>query len=406
MQKILLFLAVYFLSVNATLAENMISSADEGVVRIINVISVNSYGTGTGFVISENHVVTNFHVIDKHVVLMVADGGVDEQHLKQAEVLWSSSEKDLAVLHVPQLSARKPLKLNEAEPEKGSQVYALGFPGAADIFDRNELNAVESSVTRGVLSRIMRNTTWPGKTGLLDIIQHSAQINGGNSGGPLINPCGEIIGVNTAGASNSQGIYAASYINVLIEALRTEGINFEATNNACSNVSANTIQPWVILLFLTLFILILLSFRRPRQQVFKTAENYTQWLRQGASQIKNYGQTTVKYEGKVLWALQGKHYHTEFYLPINQNQLQSTQGITLGRSEKLCDLVIKDDCISRRHARLTYDLATHSLLIEDLNSANGIKVNNKWLQVFHPIPIDIYSSIQLGEIPFKLVKIG
>lgn len=398
MKKIFLYLLLYLLSINWVYAENIITSVDEGVVRILNLISENNGTTGTGFVInSDNYIVTNHHVIENHGLLLITDGGIEQEHLKKADIVWASAEKDLAILRVPNLTPRRPLKLNTSEPEKASVVLALGFPGAADELG-GELNFVETSATDGRVSRLMRNTSWDRREGTFDIIQHSAQINGGNSGGPLINLCGEVVGVNTAGVRGAQGIFYASHISSLIEVLSEKNIDFQSTSATCSTDSNFDMQYFILLTLMIL--IIILMFRQPSQQAVKTAVACTQWLRQPTNVF--YGKTAVKADSSILWALQGQ----QIYLPIDQEQLQSSQGVTIGRSIKLCDLTIKDDTISRRHVRLSYDNKTHQLLLEDLNSANGTQVNGQQIPTYHPVFIDDQSSIQLGSIHLKLIKVG
>jgi hypothetical protein len=397
MKKLLLLICL--LCYQSVFAENIVTSVEQAVVRVINFISEDDGATGTGFIInSNNYVVTNHHVIENYTTLLIADGGVGREHLKQANIVWSSVERDLAILHVPNLTPRRPLKLNSSELEKASVVLALGFPGAADELG-DELDFVETSATDGRVSRLMRNTSWDNTSRLFDIIQHSAQINGGNSGGPLINLCGEVVGVNTAGVPSAQGIFYASHINSLIEVLTAENIDFQVTTATCTTKSGFDIQyliVLIVLILLTIIVLIFLSiaFRQPRQQAVKAVTTYTQWLPKNIFYAKSTD----------LWILQGINGHKHIYLPINQEKLKSSQGVTIGRSAKLCDLTIQDDTISRRHARLSY--VDQQLLLEDLDSANGTLVNGQKIKAYHTVLIDENSHIQLGNIVLQLIKVS
>ena len=140
------------------------------------------------------YVLTNGHVIraaaPEHITIRLADGR--ELHPKQ---VWSDTETDVAVMAIeaPDLVAAK--IGNSAEAEIGDFVLAIGSPFG-----------LSHSITFGIISATNR---WDFKLGegvkYQDFLQTDAAINPGNSGGPLINLRGQVIGMNTAIASNSGG---------------------------------------------------------------------------------------------------------------------------------------------------------------------------------------------------------
>ncbi len=163
----------------------------------IQIYSTNGqYGSGgSGFVIADRrHVVTNHHVVDG----VIDDGwqgvllfGPDE--FVPYEVIWASEVKDLAVLRVEQPLNRPAVTLNLSQHiSSGQPVYALGFPGAADDAGGGATESTLFNVkwTNGVISAFVEDTRG------LDLYQISAGVNPGNSGGPLFNECGEVIGIN------------------------------------------------------------------------------------------------------------------------------------------------------------------------------------------------------------------
>lgn len=133
--------------------------------------------------------------------------GLDTSRVVPCSVLYQAreDEPDLAVLRAAEpLEGRKALPLAPAEGggvSVGDTVYALGYPLSADAATTDEnhntdyAGSVESvTITTGVVSRFVDYATENAR-----IIQHDAAINGGNSGGPLINDKGAVVGVNTIG---------------------------------------------------------------------------------------------------------------------------------------------------------------------------------------------------------------
>lgn len=221
--------------------------AEQTVIRVLSENQGKVQG-GSGFIVSsDGHVVTNHHVLanpDKTFVLTRTSGG--KPKLLKAKIIWSSREIDLAVLEVEKLSG-SPLVLSVAQPEKGSVVYTVGFPGIADAaIDTSKESWVESTITQGIIGRLV-SASWEEKGKKLDVIQHSASVNSGNSGGPLFNACGHVIGVNTAKALGSlerdtdnklavnqtDGIYFASHVRNLIAEISPGNIRIRTTNDNC-----------------------------------------------------------------------------------------------------------------------------------------------------------------------------
>ena len=139
-------------------------------------------GHGSGFIISGNYVVTNAHVVKGQpavVTVIMADGKTE---IPVDVIGFATGGVDLALLKINRPGKFPTLALGNVKSLKvGDSVYAIGTPLREDN---------SNTFTSGIVSALRDN----GQT-----VQHNAAINEGNSGGPLLNDRGELIGVNTAG---------------------------------------------------------------------------------------------------------------------------------------------------------------------------------------------------------------
>lgn len=165
---------------------------------------VEQQSAGTGIIISESgYIVTNRHVIDAtttSVSVTLSDG----TKLDDVEVVGRTSDSDtldIAFLKVKDTKGKKltPAKLGDSSKmEVGDKVVAIG----------NALGQFQNTVTAGILSGYGRSIEASSSSGndaetLQNLFQTDASINEGNSGGPLVNMNGEVIGINTAVASGT-----------------------------------------------------------------------------------------------------------------------------------------------------------------------------------------------------------
>lgn len=161
-------------------------------------------GVGTGVVISaDGEIVTNAHVVVDAVAVRVLLPGTTEPI--SAEVVGTDVGNDLALLRVKS-SALTVSKFAATDSVRvGDQVVAMGF--ALDL-------PGEASVTSGIISALSR--TMITETGALNgLLQTDAAISSGNSGGPLVNAAGQVIGINTA-VARSSAVNTASNIGFAI----------------------------------------------------------------------------------------------------------------------------------------------------------------------------------------------
>jgi serine protease Do len=164
---------------------------------------------GTGFIISEDgYIVTNNHVIDGADKIEVR---INNKEKYTARLVGRDTATDLALIKVDVKQRLTPLPLGDSEKARvGEWVMAIGDPLAFD-----------KTVTVGVVSAKERSglTGDPATRSFENYIQTDAAINFGNSGGPLINVNGEVIGINTAMFRPAQNIGFAVPVNTLKQIL-------------------------------------------------------------------------------------------------------------------------------------------------------------------------------------------
>lgn len=180
--------------------------------------TVNSYygaqqlsgqAAGTGLIITaDGLILTNKHVVPDgtSTVTVVASDGTQ---YKDVDILGRDPLNDLALLHVKGVTNLSPARLGDSDTVRtGQKVIAIG----------NALGQFQNTVTSGIISGVGRPVQAGDELGstteqLTNLFQTDAAINSGNSGGPLLNYSGEVIGINTAVAQDAQNIGFAIPIN-------------------------------------------------------------------------------------------------------------------------------------------------------------------------------------------------
>lgn len=141
-------------------------------------------GVGSGFSIKENLIITNAHVVghNKEVAVNLYDGTTIK-----GSVIKTDIEKDLALIKINKTITL--LSINSENLSVGQEVYAIGAP-----------KDMPYTMTKGIISALDR------KIGQSTYIQIDASVNSGNSGGPLVDDSGNVIGIITLKASDAEGI--------------------------------------------------------------------------------------------------------------------------------------------------------------------------------------------------------
>jgi S1-C subfamily serine protease len=183
---------------------SVVKNASQSVVHINVTKTVrngtNMPGSGSGFIISsDGFIITNFHVIENASSLSVTlfDGTTVNAELRGAD-----PSTDIAVIKIEHRGS-KALTFSTTSLQAGQIAIAIGNP-----------YGLQHTVTSGVVSALGRTLRASNGRQIDDVIQTDASLNPGNSGGPLLNSRGEVIGVNTAIISTAQGLCFAVSANL------------------------------------------------------------------------------------------------------------------------------------------------------------------------------------------------
>jgi len=149
-------------------------------------------GQGSGFIVDkEGHILTNNHVVDNAQLVEVT---LSNKKKYKATVVGVDKIHDIALLQIHDVAGLEPATLADSTNlAVGQRVYALGNPFG-----------FSGTMTRGIISAL-RSVQMPNGNKIEDAIQTDASVNPGNSGGPLLNSRGEVIGITTMIASNPNG---------------------------------------------------------------------------------------------------------------------------------------------------------------------------------------------------------
>lgn len=160
-------------------------------------------GHGSGFAISENLILTNHHVVgESDSVTIKFDSGLEVI----GKVIASNSGRDVAIVKV---GAKLPkyFKLSRIAPPVGTEVYAIGSPLSEEF---------ASTMTRGIISSYRNENN---KT----LIQSDVSIRPGNSGGPLVDKSGSVVGIAVSGIIINQASQGINFFIPIDDALKTLG---------------------------------------------------------------------------------------------------------------------------------------------------------------------------------------
>ena len=191
---------------------NVVDKVSSSVVQIKIVdksksVKPNGFKGGSGFVISpDGYIVTNSHVIDNHKNLKVV---LEDGRELEAEIIGNDPFTDVAVLKIEGEDFSYAKFGDSSVLKQGQLVIAIGNPFG-----------FQCTITAGVVSALGRSLRTKSGRLIENVIQTDAALNPGNSGGPLVNSNGEVVGINTAIIKSAQGICFSVASKTAIEIVR------------------------------------------------------------------------------------------------------------------------------------------------------------------------------------------
>lgn len=423
----------------------------ESAKSVVRIINIKSSSTGSGFCIGEELIVTNQHVIDganADEILILAQGEDEgELQLFTGKVEWSNKDLDLAVVRVKGLKLEH-LELSTIKPEKNSNVTAIGYPGVADrgtntsaaikeilkLKDSDNLGVIKnpsselltyanSTVTSSHVRRITsRRITNNGSE--LDVIEHDVTISGGNSGGPLLDQCGRVIGVNSAlldsGSQHGGHNFFASRITELIGIVSNKGFKISTTDSECYadlNWVMVSIGGVLTLLIIGLVItVIIISKKKPKDQslgeylstihrrpkkakaAWRNGEIIEEHNNQESRRQSPHSSRTIdrrqpnRKSESNLFMLTGSGMN----LVISEQLFRrNNNSVIIGRKYP-ASLLIDNNSVSRQHAILRY--RNNNVYIRDNQSGNGTSINGTFIKQGEDYLLRNGDTIKLGDV--------
>lgn len=376
-------------------------------VEIYNDDELYGYATGTGFFVGESgedpqYLVTNYHVLEYYVATGGGDGTsllrvfFSQDDIEEAYVVEYSEEKDLAVLRLSKpTEKRRPLTLEAPTSEMvGSTVYAVGYPSLADsdqVANPNtRFGTEDATVTTGSFSRLLVQSG----TGR-EIIQSDTAVHGGNSGGPLVNDAGHVIGINTFGIeSNGTEIETINYalsVNEVIPLLDRNSIAYDLAT------ASNLPLPLPVLLaigaavVIAAAVVVILAVRGRRTAPAPAP------AAAGPAPAPDPVPASMP---APMPAMRQAYVRSSSPQHGGQRFPVGSQPFLIGRDPSSCSLVYRGGTpgVSSRHCSVSYNADTGEFLLTDLRSTYGTFLENgQRLEPGVPFRLQPGSVFYLGE---------
>lgn len=339
-----------------------------------------NYWRGTGFFVGEagkdpQYIVTNCHVVAEFILAGKALGGgelhvrFDKDDEAEAYLVDYDAEKDVAILRLAEATDKR-VSLQMRVPQEdslGSEAYAVGYPAAADLTVTavNSFSQKDATVTTGSISRFLTESGTGRK-----LIQTDASLGGGNSGGPLIDGSGAVIGINTAGSKLDSNLFYAVSVSEVLPLLDKNSIPYSLAPETKSGGSTMLyVGIGAVAVAVIAILAVVLSKKKKAPAAPKGQEE------KGVPVLRSM----APQHGGMVVQLHG-------------------QPVQIGRDGAVCRLVYQDGTpgVSGRHCQVSFEQG--EFVLTDLNSTYGTFLSNgQRVAPNSPVKLAPKSSFYLGE---------
>jgi S1-C subfamily serine protease len=209
-------------------ASDLVGKLEESVVLVIT-----EKGIGSGFFVTPTKIITNGHVVQDAAAagsnIWILNASIGRQKARISDVQYSGDfdSEDFALLTIDN-QIGKPLtlvKVGDPRTYKLEKVFAAGFPGI--VIETDESSVPDLVITDGTISSTQKIG------GKVSAFVHTAQISPGNSGGPLVNQCGNVVGINTFYVSGDSERYFSLTSSELLQFLSQNGLAPRVAAGGC-----------------------------------------------------------------------------------------------------------------------------------------------------------------------------
>lgn len=407
----LMALPLTALAASGTGAERVLKKTQDSVAAVL-VLGYDSNGmprkagTGTCFAVGKAGKDTDVFLTNWHVVTLEGNFPVESVRvwiLKKNCQIYSNYEPDpnnsiecrvlkttsgfpdYAIIKMQKFEpGYKALPLMSAKKvEKGTQVYALGFPGIVDYNSAENYGGENLTATDGIVSRHSQMSA----AGNTSVLLHTATISGGNSGGPLITKDGAVVGINTYAYGEVSADYScAIYIDYAMEGLDELGIPYTVYSKLWVIVASAVAGIAVIM---TIVVIVLVQKKKKdedekkRQQKAeddRKAQIEKERREKEAAEKLRIQNLLSKYK---LVSADGKYYSLTYPTTV------------LGRDPS-CQICCPADAkgISRKHCQLGF--LGNELILTDVGSTYGTFIHEKRIPSNTPVKLHTGSYFCLG----------
>ncbi len=221
-----------------------INAASRSVVRVAVFSAVDGerkmVGHGSGVVVAPDKIITNAHVVEESLyndtmTFQIIPSQGRESYM--ATVIKWSPDNDLALLQLEPGAKLIPASLYNGAVVDGTDTFAIGYPASVDIamqYNDDDMLKPQSPIkTRGTISAGRSSKSF-------DTVLHTAPIGPGNSGGPILDACGRVIGINSFGSTSENGganFYFAISLKEVAAFLRAQKVTFNPAVEPCRSVA-------------------------------------------------------------------------------------------------------------------------------------------------------------------------